>query len=664
MTNTSVSETYLKKLEQDYQYVLSLFSDEQNKLKDMDNILRLYLDVEQQTMAVTKKLWKDEFIQEAYSFIKNRQELFVEKIAWAKALIKARPLLTIEFFGDVFFLRDIDPLELALYLTHQQILQTFLMDYPVTGRSLNGVKQDGNVEFKEFFKLLVSRKFINDTQSMILSENIAVQVYTKQQLSHLLKQYATPNRKGQKELLIDMLLNLSSELNIDAIEKPIQFNFRKDALSRLECYFEQREIEEALLYLVKKHELYVSSTHEEIVFLELSEETSEVEVEALEPFKEENVSPDYEQFKEFEEEDERLIEQPKFDEEFWIEEDDFLLSEMDVSQATNLAETIFIRALEKGINYLTEPIHIDFELEDVEDLVANYPINTLKSALDEINRFQSITKKNVTSSINTLESVRKFLHGKIEDAPSLEWRDYAPKTIKSFIKDLSLEDAYTIVLAKSKDNTITGKIKDEIMNYRFDLEELIFGEREQLYENPYIFEEFKEYSFEEYVRRTVEAIILPHVEVLERIETQKGKIQFVDIWSQHFSDELKQKVRERDGFKCVVCDEETHLHVHHKVPRKYGGVNHVDNLVTLCSSCHGAIETADFEHAYQKCMMNAIKIKTSLQKPVNTMKDLYLLKEEILTELDQIFVKASKRDELLGQEVLQVIKKIEFVFEG
>ena len=40
----------------------------------------------------------------------------------------------------------------------------------------------------------------------------------------------------------------------------------------------------------------------------------------------------------------------------------------------------------------------------------------------------------------------------------------------------------------------------------------------------------------------------------------------------------------------------------------------------------------------------------------------YLLKEEILAELDHFFVKANKRDEILGQEILQIMKKIEYVF--
>ena len=63
-------------------------------------------------------------------------------------------------------------------------------------------------------------------------------------------------------------------------------------------------------------------------------------------------------------------------------------------------------------------------------------------------------------------------------------------------------------------------------------------------------------------------------------------------------------------------------------------------------------------------MMNAIKIKTSLQKRVDTSKDIYLLKEEILAELDHFFVKVNKRDEILGQEILQILKKIEYVFEN
>ncbi|MBK5107349.1 MAG: DEAD/DEAH box helicase [Anaerolineales bacterium] len=56
--------------------------------------------------------------------------------------------------------------------------------------------------------------------------------------------------------------------------------------------------------------------------------------------------------------------------------------------------------------------------------------------------------------------------------------------------------------------------------------------------------------------------------------------------------------RERDGFRCQVCNriEENQVHhVHHKIPfRQFasiGEANRLDNLITLCPSCHRRVET-------------------------------------------------------------------------
>jgi len=56
--------------------------------------------------------------------------------------------------------------------------------------------------------------------------------------------------------------------------------------------------------------------------------------------------------------------------------------------------------------------------------------------------------------------------------------------------------------------------------------------------------------------------------------------------------------RERDGFRCQVCDRieqnQAH-HVHHKIPfRQFTSnaeANRLDNLLTLCPSCHRRVET-------------------------------------------------------------------------
>ena len=63
---------------------------------------------------------------------------------------------------------------------------------------------------------------------------------------------------------------------------------------------------------------------------------------------------------------------------------------------------------------------------------------------------------------------------------------------------------------------------------------------------------------------------------------------------------LRMRVLERDGFRCVVCGRrprdhiDLELHVHHLIPWRLSGPTALDNLVTLCGTCHKGLRT-DFE---------------------------------------------------------------------
>jgi RecQ family ATP-dependent DNA helicase len=53
--------------------------------------------------------------------------------------------------------------------------------------------------------------------------------------------------------------------------------------------------------------------------------------------------------------------------------------------------------------------------------------------------------------------------------------------------------------------------------------------------------------------------------------------------------EIRKQVLNRDGWECAECCSKIsgrHAHVHHKIPRALGGYDELDNLVSLCSSCH------------------------------------------------------------------------------
>jgi len=68
---------------------------------------------------------------------------------------------------------------------------------------------------------------------------------------------------------------------------------------------------------------------------------------------------------------------------------------------------------------------------------------------------------------------------------------------------------------------------------------------------------------------------------------------------------IRREVYERDGWLCQECgirclntrDSKKHpkrkIQCHHVVPRRLGGPDHPDNLITLCMSCHHRIERGE-----------------------------------------------------------------------
>ncbi len=49
---------------------------------------------------------------------------------------------------------------------------------------------------------------------------------------------------------------------------------------------------------------------------------------------------------------------------------------------------------------------------------------------------------------------------------------------------------------------------------------------------------------------------------------------------------LRQRVLERDGWRCQNCGSPKDLHVHHLEKRSKLGDDDLDNLITLCATCH------------------------------------------------------------------------------
>ena len=99
---------------------------------------------------------------------------------------------------------------------------------------------------------------------------------------------------------------------------------------------------------------------------------------------------------------------------------------------------------------------------------------------------------------------------------------------------------------------------------------------------------------------------LVHELISTGIEGRNNTISF--NYKHHMINEtLRHNISHRDNYSCRVCNADTNLEIHHIVKVIHGGDNSSSNLITLCKSCHRAIDTLDFEHASKKCVNNFMK---------------------------------------------------------
>lgn len=60
-------------------------------------------------------------------------------------------------------------------------------------------------------------------------------------------------------------------------------------------------------------------------------------------------------------------------------------------------------------------------------------------------------------------------------------------------------------------------------------------------------------------------------------------------------EKVKIDTRNRDNNQCCFCrrniyEVSTDKTLHHKIPRRYGGSEKSDNLITICTECHELLE--------------------------------------------------------------------------
>ena len=70
------------------------------------------------------------------------------------------------------------------------------------------------------------------------------------------------------------------------------------------------------------------------------------------------------------------------------------------------------------------------------------------------------------------------------------------------------------------------------------------------------------------------------------VKKYHDQAEYIKHWSA-----IRQQVLDRDKSTCQNCGILIgKFHVHHILPRRYGGEDFLDNLITVCPKCHSAVE--------------------------------------------------------------------------
>ena len=162
-------------------------------------------------------------------------------------------------------------------------------------------------------------------------------------------------------------------------------------------------------------------------------------------------------------------------------------------------------------------------------------------------------------------------------------------------------------------------------------------------------------KYNPYVQKTV-------TDLIQKIQ-QAGEIYdgfFIDYWGiGDISNTTRQRVLMRDDNRCHICSCPNNLHLHHMIPRKYGGNHDESNLITLCASCHRHIETGDIEHAIRACQKNYDKYFLQKEDDIKDSRDVVLNAIYILNNINKELVCKLPDDAELLTRIDKVISNLE-----
>jgi uncharacterized protein YbcI len=294
---------------------------------------------------------------------------------------------------------------------------------------------------------------------------------------------------------------------------------------------------------------------------------------------------------------------------------------LNTNSKKNAVNKIRTSGVKETLMYEVIELVLELEIEDIpgfEDInFTNLSVSQLKNlSKDELSllldnlyeiydayNVEDIEEESVeTDFIDPLDIIKKYkklLDVKVEENKPVEkWRLNIPKHIKVKVKNWRTESIHSIY-EKSKVlmQKSTGQSKEEIMDFVCDLSEIIFEEP--------VIEKIpldNKGRVEDWVLSHIEMIILPQLEVIDRLENNQGILNFDDSWRKDLTYELIEEVHERDGRHCFICNDGNNLKLHQIISIESEIIYHKDNLVTLCNSCKNAINTRSVNKAFTQCL--------------------------------------------------------------
>src|SRR5437588_334458 len=119
---------------------------------------------------------------------------------------------------------------------------------------------------------------------------------------------------------------------------------------------------------------------------------------------------------------------------------------------------------------------------------------------------------------------------------------FIPKYIKAYVKNWRTESIHSVYeQSKAIMRKSTGKAKEEIMDFVCDLSEIIFEEQKK---EKIPLDDIG--LVEDWVLSQIEMIILPQLEVVDRLENSHGVLEFDTSWQKDLTQKLINEVYERD----------------------------------------------------------------------------------------------------------------------